>query len=168
LSSSIASLSSAPVALFVCQLNISSSIMAEAILRHHAAGRVRAASAGEIVSRPVSRSALQCLLDNGVSTQGLQTRRWGEFFGAGRPSVRFLIALADVYAASAAWPAETLISRWHVADPAAATGSEREIRDAFRETFRTLTSRVQKLLALPFERLDDQSLKEEIDRIGEP
>ena len=141
--------------------------MAEAILRHWAQGRLRAASAGELVSQPVSRSALQCLGAHGISTTGLRSKPWGEFFGLGRQPVRFLIALCDVYAGRANWPPETLISRWHMPDPTTVVGPEPEIRDAFEKAFDILHARVQLFLALPLDRLDDRALTEEIARIGE-
>jgi protein-tyrosine-phosphatase len=156
----------APLALFVCRLNIAASIMAEAILRHLAQERLRAASAGEVVGRPVSRYALECLSARGIRTEQLTSKSWGEFFGLGRPTVRFLIALGDVYAAKASWPEDTLIAEWPMADPATAGGSEPEIRHAFEVAFATLHTRVRLLLALPLARLDGAELTRELAHIG--
>jgi protein-tyrosine-phosphatase len=158
---------SVPLALFVCRLNIATSIMAEAILRQLAGERLQAASAGEIVRQPVSRRALRCLSDHGIGTAGLRSKPWGEFFGLGRRPVRFVIALCEVYATNAAWPAGTLISRWPMSDPATAVGTELDIRNAFEATFVILHARVQRFLALPIDQLDDGILTSELARIGE-
>jgi arsenate reductase len=141
--------------------------MAEAILRHLAPGRLRAASAGERIRQPVSRPALDCLHAHGISTTGLHSKLWGSFFGLGREPVRFLVALDDVYAARAAWPPETLISHWPMSDPAATDESGRESGEVFEKAFGILLARVQRFVALPFDRLDERSLVEEIARIGD-
>ena len=133
-----------PLVLFLCRTNATCSIMAEAILRHLAQERVRTASGGEVPHWEVNPFALECLRTHGIATQGLRCKTWGEFFGLDRPSVRFLIALRDVYAARANWPHDTLIVRWHMPDPGAVVGSEIDIRVAFEEAFepfdRALTS----------------------------
>jgi arsenate reductase len=133
--------------------------MAEAILRSCALGRLAAASAGERVGRPVDPGALRCLTSHGIDVDGLHSKPWGRFFGQGRPPVRILIAFANVYAVWAAWPPETLISRWYITDP---THSP----TAFEKTFHFLYARMQMLLALPLAQLDDRALTDEIARMG--
>lgn len=108
--------------------------MAEAILRHLAQGRVRAASAGEDTSQRVSLSALECLTSHGISTAGLHSKSWGQFFGLGRPAVRFVVTLCDVYAAKAAWPSGTVSARWYLKDPDTLVADALEIRSAFEAT----------------------------------
>lgn len=155
-----------PLVLFLCRTNATCSIMAEAILRHLAQEWVRTASGGEVPHWEVNPLALECLRTHGIATQGLRCKRWGEFFGLNRPSVRFVIALRDVYATRANWPHDTLIVRWHMPDPGAAVGSEIDIRAAFEEAFRTLRTRIDKFLALPFDQLHDQALFQELTWIG--
>jgi arsenate reductase len=122
-----------PLVLFLGRQNTSVSIMAEAILRHFAQERVRAASAGESVAGPVNPHVLECLRAHGIATEGLQSKIWGEFFGLYRPPVRFVVTLCIVYAARADWPHDTLVTNWHMADPADVAGAEIDIQLAFEE-----------------------------------
>jgi protein-tyrosine-phosphatase len=157
-----------PLVLFVCRLNTAVSIMAEAILRHFAQGRWRAASGGALVASPaVNPFAMECLHAHGIATMGLHSKVWGEFFGLGKPPVRFLITLGDVYAADADWPRDTLKVRWDTPDPAEVVGSDVDIKLAFEEAYRTLHARVQRFLSLDFGHLDDPALLQVVARIGE-
>ncbi len=141
--------------------------MAEAILRHLAQTRVCAASAGEVPYGQVNSYALECLSGHGIATQGLRNRMWGEFWGLDKPPVRFLIALADVYAAGSIWSPNTIIARWYMRDPGAFVGGEMDIRSEFEEAFSTLDSRIRQFLVLAFEPLTDRALSRELAHIGE-
>jgi len=140
--------------------------MAEAILRHLAQGRVLAASAGEIPYGQVNPHALECLYCHGIATQGLSSRMWGEFFGLGKPPVRFLIALSDVYAAESNWGPDTIITRWYMPDPGAVADGAIDTRLEFEEAFKLLESRIRKFLTLPSRRLTDRALSRELALIG--
>jgi len=59
-----------------------------------------------------------------------------------------------------------VISHWGLPDPAAATGSELEQLNAFRETFRALERRILLFAALPIASLDDLTLKVKLGEIG--
>jgi arsenate reductase (thioredoxin) len=156
-----------PLALFLCRANTAASIMAEAILRHLAQTRLCAASAGELPYGRVNSYALECLSGHGIATEGLRSRTWGEFWGLDKPPVRFLIALADVYAIGSTWSPNTIIARWYMRDPGALVGSDMDIRSEFEQAFSTLESRIRKFLALAFEQLPDRALSRELARIGE-
>jgi hypothetical protein len=109
----------------------------------------------------------ECLRAHGIETQGLHSKIWGEFFGLGRPPVRFLIALSDVYAANSNWGPDTVVARWYMPDPASVAGSEIDIRLGFEEAFGTLEPRVRRLLALTSSHLTDRSLSRELTLIGD-
>jgi len=156
-----------PLVLFLCCTNTTNSIIAEAILKHLGVGRVRAASAGELPYEDVNPFALECLSVHGITTTGLRTKMWGDFFGLDRPRVRFLIALCDHYAAKATWQEDTLIAHWHMPDPGEVGGSEIDIRVAFEEAFGRLDLRIRKFLALPLGILNSTALARELQRIGE-
>ena len=161
-----------PLVLFICRTNTAVSIMAEAILRHLAQGRVRAASAGETISGRVSPYAIACLKAHGIGTTGLRDKLWGELFGIYRPPVRVLITLSnpDTYAAKANWDKEnvrTVKAHWPTPDPETVVGSPTDRRLAFEEVFVTLEARIRKLLALQMDQLTDRALARELTRIGE-
>ena len=146
--------------------------MAEAILRHLAQGRLRAASAGETVSGRVSPYAIACLTAHGIGTTGLRDKLWGELFGIYRPPVRVLITLSnpDTYAAKANWDKEnvrTVKAHWPTPDTETVVGSPTDRRLAFEEVFVTLEARIRKLLALQMDQLTDRALARELTRIGE-
>lgn len=161
-----------PLVLFICRTNTAVSIMAEAILRHLAQGRVRAASAGETTFGRVSPHAIACLTAHGIGTTGLRDKLWGELFGVGRPPVRVLITLSNpnTGAAKAHWDQEsvpTIRAHWPTPDPETVVGTTAERRLAFEEVFGTLDARIRKLLALQTDQLTDQALARELTRIGE-
>lgn len=157
---------SSPLALFVGRRNSGASIMAEAILRHLAHGQMRSASAGESASPQVSRSALECLSSHGISTAGLHSKPWGQFFGLGRPAVRFVVTLDDVYAGKAAWPSDTVCARWYLEDPETIVGDQSRIRGAFEATYVALNTRIKLFLKLACAGLDDQTLARRLAEIG--
>jgi protein-tyrosine-phosphatase len=157
-----------PLVLFVSRLNTAASIMAEAILRHFAQERFRAASAGaSTMLCAVNPDAIECLQTHGIATAGLYSKAWGEFFGVGKSSVRFLITLCDVYAAHAGWPPDTLRTHWDTPDPADVVGSEADIKVALEGAYETLHARIQQFLSLQFDHLNDSALLRELARIGE-
>jgi len=146
--------------------------MAEAILRHLAQGRLRAASAGETVSGRVSPNAIACLTAHGIGSTGLRDKLWGELFGIYTAPVRVLITLSnpDTYAAKANWDKEnvrTVKAHWPTPDPETVVGSPTDRRLAFEEVFVTLEARIRRLLALQMDQLTDRALARELTRIGE-
>lgn len=156
-----------PLVLFASRLNTGGSLMAEAILRYLAQERLRAASAGaSTVPCVVNPYAIECLHAHGIDTTGLHSKPWGEFFGVGKPAVRFLIALDDVYAAHADWPVHTLKAHWGTPEPADVVGNDIDIMLAFEETYEILYWRIHEFLSLQHNHLDDLPLLSELERIG--
>lgn len=147
--------------------------MAEAILRHWAQGRVRAASAGETTSGRVSPYAIACLTAHGIGTTGLRDKLCDELFGIYGPQIRVLITLSnpDTYAAKRHWDQGSIRmvrAHWPTLDPEkTVVGSPTNRRLAFEEVFVTLEARIRKLLALQMDQLTDPALARELTRIGE-
>lgn len=165
-----AAASEPPLVLFVCRKNAAASILAEAILRHLAQGRVRAASAGDTAIADVSPYALECLAAHHMTTTGLYSKAWGRFFGQDRPPVHILITLCDAYAARVNWDHDavhTVKAHWSTPEPELILGSPTDKRLAFEEAFLLLEARIRKFLSLPLERLSDAALSHQLERIGE-
>ena len=57
-------------------------------------------------------------------------------------------------------------AHWGVPDPAAATGTDAEIRSAFYETHRTLLARIAAFIGLPLASIGRLALQERLDEIG--
>jgi arsenate reductase len=114
----------------------------------------------------ISRSALDCLTSHGISTVGLHSKAWGQFFGLGRPAVRFVVTLGDVYASKAAWPPGTVCALWNLEDPNSIVGESPEIRGAFEATYVALNARIILFLELACASLDEQTLAQRLADIG--
>jgi len=65
--------------LFICTHNRCRSILAEAITRHKAEGKIIAASAGSSPQGEVHPLSLRYLGEHGVSIDGLRSQSWDEF-----------------------------------------------------------------------------------------
>src|SRR6266702_1850697 len=160
----------APLVLFLCRSNTALSIMAEAMLRHLAQERVRAASAGDSPCAQVDPYAIECLRQRGIATTGLRSKGCDGFLGAYRPPIRFLITLGKVGRSKVNWDRGTLRptkAHWGMPDPTAVVGREIDIRTAFEAAFATLDVRIRKFLALPLELLNGRALAQELERIGQ-
>jgi arsenate reductase len=154
--------------LFLCTGNSARSIMAEALLNHWGAGRFRAWSAGSFPTGRVNPLALELLTHMKIDAAGARSRSWDEFAKAGAPVFDFIITVCDQAAGEVCpvWPGQPVTAHWGVADPAAATGSDAQKMQAFREAFRALEHRIRILVSLPPASLDRTRIKQELDRIG--
>lgn len=158
-----------PLVLFICRNNSAASILAEALLRHLAEGRVRAASAGDTADTRVNPYALECLAAHDIATTELHSKAWGRFFGLGCPPVHILITLCDAYAARVRWDRDTVHTvkvHWPTPEPELVDGTETERRLAFEEVFMLLEARIRRLLALPLNSLSDPALSRQLARIA--
>ena len=57
-------------------------------------------------------------------------------------------------------------AHWGFPDPAAVEGSEAEVRAAFADVYRELTTRLEIFTSLPLESLDKLALQERLDALG--
>lgn len=154
--------------LFLCSGNSARSIMAEAILNHKGKPTFSAFSAGSHASGIVRPEALKQLELAGLSTDGLRSKNWDEFAKPGAPKMNFVFTVCDNAAKEACpiWPGQPMTAHWGVADPAEVKGAPEQIEKAFRDAFLLLDRRINLLLSLPIESLDQLAIKIEVDRIG--
>jgi arsenate reductase len=155
--------------LFLCTGNSARSIMAEAMLNHLGRGRFRAHSAGSHPSGKVNPHSIATLRELGMAAEGLRSKAWDEFAAPGAPPIDFVITVCDNAAGEACpvWPGKPVTAHWGVLDPAAVQGSDEDKRTAFREAAAILRRRIERLLALPLERLDLSALKGKLREIGD-
>jgi arsenate reductase (thioredoxin) len=137
--------------LILCTGNSARSILAEAIINHRGAGRFVAHSAGSFPKGTVHPLALALLGELGWPTADLRSKSWDEFAAPGAPAHDLVITVCDNAAGEFCpiWPGKPVTAHWGIADPAAAHGSEAQLRAAFRKTFNEVAERVDALLALP-------------------
>jgi arsenate reductase (thioredoxin) len=154
--------------LFLCTGNSARSILAEAILNRIGKGKFVAYSAGSYPSGTVNPNALALLKRLDFPTNGLRSKSWDEFAGAGAPQMDFVFTVCDNAANEVCpvWPGQPMTAHWGVPDPAAVDGNEAMIAEAFRDTYRLLERRIELFAALPVKSLDRLSLKRRLDDIG--
>jgi len=154
--------------LFLCTGNSARSILAEALLNHWGHGRFRAFSAGSFPTGRVNPHALRLLGRVGIPAEGARSKSWDEFAAPGAPDIDFVITVCDNAAGEVCpvWPGHPVTAHWGVADPAAATGTESEIDDAFRQAFNVLEHRVRALTDLPAASLGQPGRQRRLAEIG--
>jgi protein-tyrosine-phosphatase len=154
--------------LFLCTGNSARSIIAEAVLNRVGQGHFRAFSAGSQPKGEVHPYTLDLLRKLHFDVKDLRSKSWLEFSQADSPELDFVFTVCDNAAGEACpyWPGQPMTAHWGVPDPAAATGTEAEIRFAFADTLRMLTNRINIFVSLPLEKLDRLSLQTQLDAIG--
>ncbi|MGB9217841.1 MAG: arsenate reductase ArsC, partial [Pseudolabrys sp.] len=97
-----------------------------------------------------------------------RSKSWLEFSQPDSPKLDFVFTVCDNAAGETCpfWPGQPMTAHWGVPDPAAATGTEAEIRFAFADTLRMLTNRINIFVSLPLAKLDKLSLQNQLDAIG--
>lgn len=156
--------------LFLCTGNSCRSILAESTFNHLAPAGWRALSAGSQPTGQVHPRSLALLAREGISTAGYASKSWDHL-----PLIPDIVITVCASAAGETCPAylnpalgPVLRSHWGVDDPAHASGTETEIDAAFVRAYRILRARIDALLALPLDQLqqDKAQLRTELHRIG--
>jgi arsenate reductase len=154
--------------LFLCTGNSARSIMAEVILNRAGQGNFHAFSAGSQPKGKVHPYTLDLLRKLHFDVSGLRSKSWLEFAQPDSPKLDFVFTVCDNAAGETCpvWPGQPMTAHWGVPDPAAATGTEAEIRFAFADTLRMLTNRINIFVSLPLSKLDRLSLQKKLEEIG--
>ena len=154
--------------LFLCTGNSARSILAEAHLNRAGQGKFKAYSAGSQPKGQVHPYARDLLRKLNFDVSGFRSKSWAEFARADAPKLDFVFTVCDDAAAEACpvWPGQPMTAHWGLPDPAAAVGSEAEIRLAFADTFRMLNNRISIFVNLPLGSLDKLSLQQRLASIG--
>jgi len=152
--------------LYLCTGNSARSILAEALTNGLAAtrGRFRGYSAGSQPKGTPNPFALALLRELRLPTDGLRSKSWDEFARPGAPVMDIVITVCDQAAGEACpfWPGQPMTAHWGMPDPAAAQGTDAQIREAFSAAARTLRRRIELLASLPVETLDRLALERHV------
>ena len=150
--------------LFLCTHNSARSILAEAILNHLGQGKFKAFSAGSSprLNQQPHPLALEVLQKAGISTEGLHSKSWDEFAAPGAPHMDLIITVCDSAAGEVCpiWPGHPASAHWGYADPSAGDAPDAAKREAFRQTLHAIKRRLELLLNLPVEKLQQNLLQE--------
>lgn len=132
--------------LFICVGNTARSLMAEAILRSRAGDRYDVASAG-VKPSTVPEQTLQVLAEAGIDTSGLHSKSVLEYLATNFYHYVITVCEEAEEKCPRAWlpGGEKLL--WPVADPAAATGTDEEILQAFTGARAEITRRIDEWLS---------------------
>lgn len=133
--------------LYICTHNRCRSILSEAITNHYSEGLIEARSAGSQPSGEVHPLSIKYLKEAGISTSGLQSQSWDEFESF-EPDVVVTVCDSAAGEACPVWFGQSLKVHWGLEDPSKLTGSDDAIADAFRDTIRIITERVEALKAI--------------------
>ena len=155
--------------LFLCTGNSARSILAEATLGVLGAGRVQAWSAGSHPRGKVQPFAAEIALALGYPAERMRSKSWDEFAAPGAPAMDFIFTVCDNAAGEACpvWLGHPATAHWGVPDPVEAQGSDDARRHAFHQAYLTLRKRIELLLALPLEQLEQAELQQRLRAIGE-
>jgi len=155
--------------LFICTGNSARSIIAEALINRLGAGRFKGWSAGSNPKGEVNPKTIDLLKGLNHDTDFARSKNWEEFTGPDAPELDFVFTVCDDAAGEACpvWPGQPMTAHWGVPDPAAAQGTEAEIRQAFLDSYRMLNSRISIFTSLPLASIDRLSLQERLTEIGQ-
>ena len=154
--------------LFLCTGNSARSVIAEAILNRAGRGNFRAFSAGSHPKGQVHPYTLDLLGRMHFDVSQFRSKSWSEFAKPDAPKLDFVFTVCDDAANEPCpyWPGQPMTAHWGLPDPAAATGTEAEIRLAFADTYRMLNNRISIFVSLPLSKLDKLSVQKQLDAIG--
>lgn len=154
--------------LFLCTGNSARSIMSEALVTVLGRGRFKGYSAGSRPTGTVNPFAIEQIrqFDPGFPTEQMDSKSWFEFSLPGAPQMDFIITVCDNAAGEACphWPGHPTTAHWGYADPVQVKGTDEEKRVAFAQTFLQIRKRVEQLVMLPMEWMDDHAARTEAVR----
>lgn len=132
--------------LFIDTTNSARSQMGEALMRHYAADRFEAYSAG-IDPQPIDPHTVAVMAEMGIPLTGQEPEGVRTYLG--HKHFGYVFTVCD-YAQSqcpSAWLQAQHHMHWDIPDPLKAEGSEEEILDAFREARDQLDEQIRAWLA---------------------
>lgn len=155
--------------LVLCTGNSARSILGEVLINHLGQGRLRGFSAGSSPVGAVNPYAIELLRENGLLTDELRSKSWDEFTGPDAPDIHIVLTVCGNAAGETCpvWPGRPLTVHWGIDDPAAVEGSNEDKVAAFRLAYDILEKRIGALLSMPFEDMDNETLKARLEMIAQ-
>jgi len=150
--------------LFLCTGNSARSQMAEALLNWKGKDRFEAYSAGSRPAAQVNPLAIATLREHGIPWAGHAPRG---IDGLEHEPWDFVVTVCDrAKEACPIFPGQPILAHWGMPDPAEVDGDGVTKRAAFRDAFVLLSRRIDLLLALPLEKLEQLALESRVRAIG--
>lgn len=149
--------------LFLCTGNSARSQIAEALLATKGRGRFRVGSAGTKPAERVNPGAIAVLRDHGIDWSGRRPKTIDEV--QEQPWDLVITVCDNAKESCPVFPGRPAFAHWGMPDPADVEPDEARAR-AFRETYQVLSRRVDLLLALPLEKLEQRMMELKIGEIA--
>jgi arsenate reductase len=155
--------------LFLCTGNSARSILAEVILNQRGSEHFRGFSAGSQPTGRVNPGAIAELKRHGYPTQGLHSKNWEVFTDPQAPKIDFIFTVCDNAAGEVCpiWPGQPMTAHWGIPDPAAVESPPEAKAAAFAKAFQQLAERIDDFTQLPLAELDQMSLQQRLEEIGQ-
>ncbi|MDH5257079.1 MAG: arsenate reductase ArsC [Gammaproteobacteria bacterium] len=151
--------------LFICTHNRCRSILSEAITNHLAHGRITAYSAGSQPVGQIHPLSIKYLNEKGIPTDELKSQSWDEFESI-EPDVVITVCDSAAKEQCPVWFGKCVKTHWGLPDPSKLDGTDEEVKNAFYSVMDTIENRIQKLLTLNFEQLNENELQTALDTIS--
>lgn len=144
--------------LYICTHNRCRSILSEAITNNLAGNAIRAKSAGSQPAGEVHPLSIKYLSQTGHSTEGLMSQSWSEFESF-KPDIVITVCDSAAGESCPLYFGNALKVHWGLNDPSKVEGNDILIEQAFLDCITEITHRVEMLIHLSEQNLDQQSLK---------
>ncbi len=152
--------------LFLCTGNSARSIMAEAIMRKEGGGRFAPFSAGSEPAGALNPLVKELLESLGHDLIPLRSKAWETLVVEEGLKPDIVITVCDdAKETCPVFPGEGLRVHWGFEDPASLQGSEAEKRARIAEIYGQIARRIELLVALPMESLNQLALKRQLQDI---
>ena len=145
--------------LVLCTGNSARSILGEVLINELGADAFRAFSAGSRPMGMVNPGAIEKLQAEGHSIDGLSSKSWDQFSGAGAPLIDIVITVCDNAAGDSCplWNGAPVTVHWGIPDPA--------VDGDFDSAYSKLRARIEDLVALPLSSMTRAERQLALDRI---
>lgn len=145
--------------LVLCTGNSARSILGEVLINELGRNRFRAFSAGSHPTGRVNPGAIEKLEREGHCVEGLESKSWDRFSGAGAPAMDIVITVCDAAAGESCpvWSGSPVTTHWGIPDPAH--------DNDFDAAYRRLRFRIEALLCLPVGEMDAGELSAALERV---
>jgi len=154
--------------LFLSHRNSARSIFAEAALNRMGHGHFTGFSAGLHPVNHLDDLVLDVLRVAEYPTEGLHPKHWKDFATADAPPLDFVFTLCDLDAGESQpnWPGRPVTGDWRYVDPVKLSDPA-ERRTSLAATLGGLERQLLAFMQLPFRSLDEISLRERLQELGQ-
>jgi arsenate reductase len=154
--------------LFLSHRNSARSIFAEAALNRMGHDHFTGYSAGLHPVRKLDDLVIDVLKVAEYPVEGLHPKHWKEFAKPDSPPLDFVFALCDLDAGESRpnWPGRPVTGDWRYPDPVV-VDDQMDRRSALAATLGGLERQLLAFMQLPFSSLDEISLRERLQELGQ-